>query len=122
MPRAWSSAAGTPSSPGPAGPSAASPTLRRSPTRADGSRLLAAGTATGGSGVAPPGWHGRGPRDWSRGGLGREIPGPLLRGPGRRLVTGERGHQGSGVGRAQAGDRVPAGGRRVTGDGRVGLV
>ena len=37
-------------------------------------------------------------------------------------MTGERGHQGGGVGRAKAGDRIPAGGRRVTGDGRVELV
>lgn len=35
-------------------------------------------------------------------------------------MTGEGGHQRGGVGSAEAGDRVPAGRRRVAGDGRVG--
>jgi hypothetical protein len=41
---------------------------------------------------------------------------------GGRYPAGQRGHQGCRVGGAEAGHRVPAGGRQVAGDTGVGLV
>src|SRR5579863_7709915 len=78
------------------------------------SRLLLAGYLEV-NGYAPPGTA-------PRGANGAAPRARSVRRSARGLSRGQGGHQVRRVGRAEPGHRVPAGGRVVAGDGRVGPV